>query len=156
MSIYSEIKKYLLFLVGFFCLLLAAHIIFLYIYHDAEKYPLPGGTINIGMMGEKPVLNALNFDTKIENDPNDTVLRFIYRSLVRFSPAEKKIVNDLASCDVENFPTVRCTLNQNALWNDGVAMTPEDVLATYAFFREKSTNEYTKSQLGLVEVSENT
>ncbi len=79
MSIYSEIKKYLLFLVGFFCLLLATHIVFLYIYNDAEKYPLPGGTINIGMMGKKPVPNVLNFDTKIENDTNDTVLRFLLR-----------------------------------------------------------------------------
>ena len=86
MSIYSEIKKYLLFLVGFFCLVLAGHIVLLYIYNDAEAYPLPGGTINIGMMSEKPMLNALKFDTKVENDPNDTVLRFMYRGLVRFSP----------------------------------------------------------------------
>lgn len=156
MSIYSEIKKYLLFLVGFFCLLLAWHIVFLYFYHDAEKYPLPGGTINVGIIGKTPVLNVLNFDTKIENDPNDTVLRFIYRGLVRFSPTDKKIVSDLASCDVENFPSVRCTLNQNALWNDGSSLSPEDVVATYAFFREKATNEYTKTQLSLVDVSENT
>jgi hypothetical protein len=156
MSIYSEIKKYLLFLVGFFCLLLAAHIVFLYFYHDAEKYPLPGGTINVGMMGGTPALNVLNFDTKIENDPNDTVLRFVYRGLVRFSPIDKKIVADLANCDVDAFPAVRCTLNQNALWNDGTSLSTEDIIATYAFFREKATNEYTKSQLSLVEVSEDT
>lgn len=156
MSIYSEIKKYLLFLVGFFCLILASHIVFLYFYHDAEKYPLPGGTINVGMIGSSPALNVLSFDTKIENDPNDTVLRFIYRGLVRFSPTDKKIVSDLANCDVENFPSVRCTLNQNALWNDGTSITTEDILATYALFREKATNEYTKTQLSLVEVSENT
>ncbi len=154
MSLYSEIKKYLLFLVGFFCLLLAAHIVFLYLYHDAETYPLPGGTINIGMMGDKPSLNALNFDTKIENDPNDTVLRFIYRGLIRFSLTDKKIVGDLGLCDIESFPAVRCTLNKNAVWSDGTNMTHEDVLATYAFFRENATNEYTKSQLGLVEITE--
>jgi hypothetical protein len=79
MSIYSEIKKYLLFLVGFFCLLLVGHIVVLYFYSDAIEYPLPGGTVNVGILGEKPTLNALNFDTKIENDPNDTVLRFVYR-----------------------------------------------------------------------------
>ena len=155
MSIYSEIKKYLLFLVGFFCLLLVGHIIVLYFYSDAIEYPLPGGTVNVGILGEKPTLNALNFDTKIENDPNDTVLRFVYRGLVRFSPTDKKIVGDLASCDIENFPAVRCTLSQNALWNDGAPMTKEDVLKTYALFREKALNEYTKSQLSLVDVSEN-
>lgn len=79
MSIYSEIKKYLLVLVGFFCLLLVAHIGLLYIYHDAEQYPLPGGTINIGSLGKNPPLNVLAFDTRIENDPNDIVLRFMYR-----------------------------------------------------------------------------
>jgi hypothetical protein len=74
---------------------------------------------------------------------------------VRFSPTDKKIVGDLASCDIENFPAVRCTLSQNALWNDGAPMTKEDVLKTYALFREKALNEYTKSQLSLVDVSEN-
>jgi ABC-type oligopeptide transport system substrate-binding subunit len=156
MRIYSEIKKYLLFLVGFFCLVIVAHIVLLYIYHDAEKYPLPGGTINVGMIGDRTDINVLNFDTKIENDPNDTVLRFIFRGLVRFSPTDKKIVNDLASCDIDKFPLVRCTLSQNALWSDGSSMTTEDVISSYAFFREKSTNEYTKSQLKLVDVSEDT
>lgn len=50
MSLYSEIKKYLLYLVGFFCLLVAAHSILLYFYADAKVYPLPGGTINIGVI----------------------------------------------------------------------------------------------------------
>lgn len=155
MSIYSEIKKYLLFLVGFFCLLLVGHIVVLYFYSDAIEYPLPGGTVNVGILWEKPKLNVLNFDTKIENDPNDTVLRFIYRWLVRFSPTDKKMVGDLASCDIENFPTVRCRLSQNALWNDGTPMTKEDVIKTYAFFREKALNEHTKSQISLIDVSEN-
>ena len=147
MSIYSEIKKYLLFLVGFFCLLLVGHIIILYVYSDAIEYPLPGGTINVGMIGEKPVLNVLNFDIKIENDPNDTITKFVYRGLVRFSPTDKKIVSDLANCDIENFPLVRCSLNQNALWNDGTSITKEDVIRTFAVFREKGLNEFTKTQL---------
>lgn len=155
MSIYSEIKKYLLFLVGFFCLLLVGHIVVLYFYSDAIEYPLPGGTVNIGILGERPSLNVLNFDTKIENDPNDTVLRFIYRGLVRFSPTDKKIVGDLASCDIENFPVVRCNLSQNALWNDGTPVTKEDIIKTYTIFREKALNEYTKSQLSLLDISEN-
>lgn len=144
MSIYSEIKKYLLFLVGFFCLLLLGHIVVLYLYSDALEYPLPGGTVNVGILGEKPTLNVLNFDTKIENDPNDTVLRFVYRGLLRFSITEKKIVSDLANCDIDNFPTIQCKLNQNALWSDGTNMTNADIVATYTLFKEKALNEYTK------------
>lgn len=65
------------------------------------------------------------------------------------------MVGDLASCDIENFPAVRCRLSQNALWNDGTPMTIEDVIKTYAFFREKALNEHTKSQTSLIDVSEN-
>lgn len=73
---------------------------------------------------------------------------------MRFSPTDKKIVGDLASCDIENFPSVQCKLNATSLWSDGTSVTPEDVMATYAFFREKSANPATKSQLELLEVSE--
>lgn len=90
------------------------------------------------------MVNVLNFDTKIENDPNDTVLRFVYRGLLRYSTTEKKIVSDLANCDIENFPTIQCKLNQNALWSDGTAVSNEDIISTYNLFRAKALNEYTK------------
>ncbi|MEI6711013.1 MAG: hypothetical protein WCK88_01915 [bacterium] len=51
MSLYSEIKKYLLYLVGFFCLLLGIHMVVLYLYNDAITYPLAGGTMNVGVVG---------------------------------------------------------------------------------------------------------
>jgi sensor histidine kinase YesM len=79
MSVYSEIKKYLLYLVGFFCLSLAVHLGILYFYSDAETYPIRGGTLNVGIVGKQPVLDILSTDTKIENSSSDTVLRFIYR-----------------------------------------------------------------------------
>jgi ABC-type transport system substrate-binding protein len=154
MSIYSEIKKYLLFLVGFFCLLLVGHIVVLYFYSDAIEYPLPGGTVNVGILGKKTSLNVFKFDTKVENDPNDTVIRFFYRSLLRYSATDKKIVSDLANCDTENYPLLRCTLNQNALWDDGTPITKADVIRTYGEMREKALNDYTKSQLALLEISE--
>ena len=47
MSVYSEIKKYLLYLVGFFCVLLCAHLVLLYLYSDAKTFPLEGGTVNV-------------------------------------------------------------------------------------------------------------
>lgn len=79
MSVYSEIKKYLLYLVGFFCLVLGVHLVILYFYSDAETYPIRGGTLNVGIVGKKPVLDVLLADTKIENSSGDTVLHFIYR-----------------------------------------------------------------------------
>lgn len=98
MSVYSEIKKYLLYLVGFFCLVLSAHIVILYLYNDAETYPIHGGTINVGVMGKMPNMDVLSVDTKIDNSTNDTVFHFLYRSLLRYSNTEKKIVGDLAQC----------------------------------------------------------
>ncbi len=49
---------------------------------------------------------------------------------------------------------MRCTLNQDALWNDGRAITTEDVLATYTLFKENAHNEATKIRLSVVDVSE--
>lgn len=153
MSLYSEIKKYLLYLVGFFCLLLGAHMAVLYVYKDAITYPIIGGTMNIWIVGESPSLDILSSDTKFENDPNDLVLRFLYRWLASFSLEDKKIVGDLATCTIDAFPNVRCTLNQNALWSDGNSVTVRDVLATYALFREKAHTEATKNRLATVDVS---
>jgi hypothetical protein len=79
MSLYSEIKKYLLYLVGFFCLLLVAHMVILYLYKDAITYPIVGGTMNVGIVGDHPSLDVLSVDTKPENDTNDMILRFLYR-----------------------------------------------------------------------------
>ena len=154
MSLYSEIKKYLLYLVGFFCLLLAVHIAVLYLYKDALRYPIVGGTMNVWVIGDEPSLDVLSVDTKVENDTNDMVLRFLYRGMARYSLEEKKIVGDLASCNIDTFPNVRCTINQDALWNDGKTITVEDILATYTLFRENAHNEATKTRLSVVDVSE--
>lgn len=82
------------------------------------------------------------------------VLRFLYRSIAHYSLEEKRITGDLANCNLDAFPNVRCTLNQDALWNDGHAITVEDVLATYALFKEKSHNDVTKARLSMVDVEE--
>lgn len=154
MSLYSEIKKYLLYLVGFFCLLLGVHMGVLYLYKDAITYPIMGGTMNIGVIGDTPSLDVLSVDTKLENNTNDMVLKFLYRGMGRYSLEEKKIVGDLANCNLDTFPNVRCTLNQDALWNDGWSITVEDVLATYALFKENAHNEATKTRLSVVDISE--
>jgi len=91
MSLYSEIKKYLLYLVGFFCLLLGVHIGILYLYNGAITYPVIGGTMNIGVIGDIPSLDVLSVDTKLDNDTNDMVLRFLYRSMADYSLEDKRI-----------------------------------------------------------------
>lgn len=93
-------------------------------------------------------------DTKIENNSNDTVLKFLFRGLLRYSIDDKKLAGDLASCSIDNFPTVRCTLNKNALWNDGTSLTTEDIVATYDYLRENSKNDGTKARLAVVSVTE--
>lgn len=64
----------------------------LYLYKDAITYPIIGGTMNIGVVGDTPSLDVLSIDTKIENNTNDMVLRFLYRGVARYSLEEKKIV----------------------------------------------------------------
>ncbi len=154
MSIYSEIKKYLLYLVGAFCVLIIAHIGVLYLYHDAKHYPLPGGTLNIWIVGKMPTLDLTLVDTKIENNSNDTVLKFLFRGLLHYSIDDKKLVGDIASCGIDGFPTVRCTLNKNILWNDWSPLTIEDIIATYDYFRENAKNDGTKARLSVVSATE--
>lgn len=110
--------------------------------------------MNIGVIGEKPSLDILLTDTKIEDNTNDMVFRFLYRSLARYSLEEKKIVGDLANCSLDTFPNIRCTLNQDGVWNDGQAIGTEDVLATYNFLKENTKNPSTKARLALLDVSE--
>lgn len=101
-----------------------------------------------------PSLDVLSVDTKLENNTNDMVLKFLYRGMARYSIEEKKIVGDLANCNIDAFPNVRCTLNQDAFWNDGKSITTEDILATYTLFRENAQNEATKNRLSVVDVEE--
>lgn len=74
--------------------------------------------------------------------------------MARYSIREKKIVSDLASCGLDTFPTIRCTLTQDALWSDGSSVTVDDILSSYAFFRENARNENTKSRLSFVDAQE--
>jgi ABC-type transport system substrate-binding protein len=101
-----------------------------------------------------PTLDVTLVDTKIENNSNDTVLEFLFRGLLHYSVDEKKLVGDLAACGIDNFPTVRCTLNKNAIWNDGSSLTTEDIIATYDYLRENAKNDGTKSRLAVASVSE--
>lgn len=156
MGIYSEIKKYLLYLICFFCLLITGHLVLLYIYSDATKYPLPGGNLQVGIVGNQPTLNIFEFDPKIDNSSHDAIFRLVQRGLVRYSLTEKRIVNDLASCTTDSFPLVRCTLNQHALWNDGTSMNTQDILSTYAFLKKNSKNSPLAEQLAWLEISEET
>lgn len=64
----------------------------LYLYKDAITYPIIGGTMNIGIIGDVPSLDVLSVDTKLENTTNDMLLRFLYRGVARYSLEEKKIV----------------------------------------------------------------
>ncbi len=77
------------------------------------------------------MLDPLAVNPDIENNTNEVVLSFLYRSLLSFSPIENRIVSDLATCSLETFPVVRCTLKPSALWSDGSPITTQDIMSTY-------------------------
>jgi ABC-type oligopeptide transport system substrate-binding subunit len=155
MSVYAEIKKYLLYLIGFFCLLLLGHLALLYVYHDATKYELTGGTFHLGIVDSPPAaLSLLESDIRIGDDGADVMRQFLYRGLVRYSLSDKKIASDLGRCKIDGFPIVRCALQADAKWSDGSSVTPADVVASFAYFRENSKNANTKQLLSRVSVIE--
>lgn len=50
MSLYKQIRKYLLWIALFVTLLFGVHIVILYVYNDARDYPEVGGTLHIGIV----------------------------------------------------------------------------------------------------------
>ena len=82
------------------------------------------------------------------------VFRFLYRGVLRYSVRDQKIAGDLMSCTLDTFPLVRCTMNKDALWSDGSAITISDVISSYDFFKKNTKNETTKSRLTLLDWQE--
>lgn len=83
------------------------------------------------------------------------MLRFLYRSLLRYDLDTRTMQGDLANCDLgKNFAEIRCFFKSGALWSDGTPITKEDVLATYALFSETSANKVLQSALAKTVVSD--
>lgn len=59
------------------------HLIGVYIYEGGTVIGVPGGSINIGLVGQSPEIpNPMNYG---QNKQHDLVLSFLFRSLIRYN-----------------------------------------------------------------------
>lgn len=152
MSALTSVRKYLAILSAFFVIISGIHLVTAYLYSDSNSVPEKGGAISIGFVGSAPAINP----TLFRKEPSeDFILRFLYRSLLRYDLDTRTMQGDLANCDLgKNFAEIRCFFKSGALWSDGTPIIKEDVLATYALFSETPTNKALQSALAKTTVSD--
>lgn len=152
MSAFKSVRKYLSLLSILFVLVVLSHLIAVYLFEGSQVAPERGGAVSVGFIGAPPSLGSAQF----RKDPSaDFVLRFLYRSLLRYDIDSQTMQGDLANCDLgKNFSEIRCFFKGEAKWSDGTPITKDDVLATYALFSETETNKRLQSALAKTTVED--
>lgn len=152
MSALKSVRKYLAILSAFFVVASGLHLVVAYLYSDSKSVPEKGGAISVGFVGSAPAISPAFFR---KEPAEDFILRFLYRSLLRYDLDTRTMQGDLANCDLgKNFAEIRCFFKSGALWSDGTPITKDDVLATYALFSETATNKVLQSALAKTTVSD--
>nr|MDD3719710.1 ABC transporter substrate-binding protein [Candidatus Gracilibacteria bacterium] len=146
----EKLKKYLFFISSFFLLASFLHIFYNYVYFDAKSIPVKGGTISEGIVGDISHFNPLISTT----DDNKYVISILYRSLLKYDVKEKKLVGDLANCDISNLAYVECFLENNIYWSDGEPITTADIVSTYNILKTTDTNPIIKSLISETTIEE--
>ena len=144
-----KLKKYLLLISIVFFLLPLSHLLYVYLYHDAELVPVKWWSISEWLIGNFPNLNPL----RPQSGNNKYIVDLLYRSLLKYDISKDKIVSDIASCDISNLLYIECYLENNILWSDEKDITIEDIVATYKILQNTDTNPIIKSLLAETEIT---
>ena len=138
-----KLKKYLFLISILFFVLSLIHLIYLFLYSDSKLNPIKWWTVSEWLIWWFPSLNPL----QPLNWNNKYLVNLLYRSLLKYDPIKKKIVSDLASCDIENLKQVECYLNDNIFWSNWEKITVDDVIATYKLLQNTWVNKIISSLL---------
>lgn len=153
-SIRAKLKKYVLYISAIFFVIIGSHLIYNYSYDGAESEAIEWGSISEAIIGSFPSFNPL----VPSNDHNAYINDLLYRSLLEYSTVSWNFESDLASCDRENLLYITCSIDANAIWSDGTAITPEDIKATLNIIKETKVNPIIASLLewSVIETSNDT
>lgn len=132
----KKIKKYLFYISIFFIFVLWTHITNLYLYHNAEIEPTEWWTVSEGFIWDFPTLNPLINS----NDYNLYINSLLYRSVLTYDQEGKKIVWDIANCDIRNLAYIECFINDNAKWSNWTDITTWDIISTYNIIKKYNLN----------------
>lgn len=152
MSIFKQVKKYLLLLSIFFSITITAHLVYVYLYDGATKFPVVWWTLSVGFVWDVPSINPFEFS---QNPSNDYILKFLYKSLLRYDITTRRMEWDLANCDLwKDFSKIKCFINSDNLWSDWTPITKEDVLSTYKAIKETDINKPLKQILSSIDITD--
>ncbi|PIE85539.1 hypothetical protein CSA08_01400 [Candidatus Gracilibacteria bacterium] len=146
-----KLKKYLFLISVIFLFFSTLHLSYVYLHTDSKLIPLKGGAVSEGIIGDIPKLNPL-----LPASGNDKyIISLLYRSLMKYDIKEKKIISDIASCDINNLQKIECYLENNVYWSDGEEITIKDIVSTYNIFINKpDVNPIMSSLLSETEIIE--
>lgn len=127
------------------------HLIGVYIYEWGSVVGVPGGSINIGLVGESPTIpNPMKYS---QNKQYDLILSFLFRSLIRYNNELSVYEWDLGTCDLSDLSKISCTLSGSGEWSDGTKIQVDDIVATYQAFKENPPNDKMRAFLGNVRIT---
>lgn len=132
----DRLKKYLFLISIFFSFLIWGHIIYVYLYDNAIEKPIEWWSVSEAVIGEFPHLNPL----LNSNDYNKNIIYKLYRSLLKYDFENKKLVGDIASCDIKNLNYIECYIENNVKWSNGKDITAEDIVGTYNIIKNSDIN----------------
>lgn len=132
----NRLKKYLFLISMFFSLLIWGHILYIYLYDGAIETPIEWWSVSEWIIWDFPHLNPLINS----NDYNKNIIYMLYRSLLKYDFENKKIVWDLANCDIKNLHNIKCYLEDWAKWSNWKDITTDDVISTYNIIKNSDIN----------------
>lgn len=140
----------LLWTLGIVAFFLFLHLIGIYIYKDGNLVGIPGGSVNIWLVGKAPENpNPLAYG---EDKQHDLILSFLFRWLIRYNHEIKRYEWDLARCNIDDLSSIECTLTGSGKWSDGTTIQTDDVIATMQAFKDFPPNDKMKTFLSKVSV----
>ena len=132
----KKLKKYVLFISILFFLSLGSHLVYVYLYADAESEAIEWGTISEAIIGSFPHFNPL----VASSDHNAYINDLLYRSMLQYSTNSENLETDLVSCNLENLLYIECVLESNLTWSDGSPITTDDMKATLDIMTQTKVN----------------
>lgn len=145
-----KLKKYV-FLISLFTLFVTfSHILYRYVVYDAKSLPIKWWNVSEAIVWEVSHLNPLISTS----DYNKYIISILYRSLLKYDVNEKKVVSDLATCDISNLAYIECSLEPNIFWSNKKPIITKDIVSTYNILKTTNVNPVVKSLLADTTITE--
>lgn len=145
-----RLKKYLFFISVFVFLPLFIHLVYTYLYSDSKVNVVEWWTVSEAIIWNVPTLNPL----KSLSWDNKYIINLLYRSLLKYDVSEKKVVSDIASCDLSNLLSIKCYLKDDVKWSNWEKITVNDILSTYKIYKNTDINPIMSTLLSNTDITE--